>query len=232
MTDQRTALITGATGGLGAAVAKRLGELGHRVVLAGRDTAAAAAIAKELAERTGAKTDWVGLDVTDSASVDAARDAVGAVDILVNSAGLLVDAGQDATTVPLELVEQTLAVNTLGAWRVSQAFLPGMIERRWGRIVNISSGTASFTHGIFGRAPAYSLSKVALNALTVMLAESTKDSGVLVNAVNPGRVRTRMQPTAQRSPEEAAEGIVWAATLPDEGPSGCFLRGDREVMGW
>ncbi|MFI6820012.1 SDR family NAD(P)-dependent oxidoreductase [Micromonospora sp. NPDC050187] len=232
MTGQRTALVTGATGGLGAAVAARLGELGHRVVLAGRDGDAAAAIAKDLAERTDATTDWVGLDVTDPASVDAARDAVGAVDILVNSAGVLVDAGHAAATVPLELVEQTLAVNTLGAWRVSQAFLPGMIERRWGRIVNISSGTASFTHGIFGAAPAYSLSKVALNALTVLLAGSAKDSGVLVNAVNPGRVRTRMQPTAQRTPDEAAEGIVWAATLPDDGPSGCFLRGDREVMGW
>ncbi|SCL26645.1 Short-chain dehydrogenase [Micromonospora pallida] len=232
MTDRRTALITGATGGLGAAVAARLGELGHRVVLAGRDADAAAAIAKDLAERTGATTDWIGLDVTDPASVDAARDAVGAVDILVNSAGVLVDPGQNAKTIPMELVEQSLTVNTIGTWRVSQAFLPGMLERRWGRIVNISSGTASFTHGLFGGAPAYSLSKVALNALTVMLAESTKDSGVLVNAVNPGRVRTRMQPTAQRSPEEAAEGIVWAATLPDDGPTGSFLRGDHEIMGW
>lgn len=232
MSDQRTALVTGATGGLGAAVAARLGELGHRVVLAARDTEAAAALAKSIAERTGARTDCVELDVTDPASVDAARDAVGAVDILINNAGVLVDAGRDVTTVPMELVEQTLTVNTLGTWRVTQAFLPGMIERRWGRVVNISSGTASFTHGLFGATPAYSVSKAALNALTVLLAMSTQGSGVLVNAINPGRVRTRMQPHAQRLPAEAAEEIVWVATLPDGGASGSFFRPGRKVMGW
>ncbi len=232
MSDRRTALVTGATGGLGTAVATRLAELGHRIVLSARDTDAAAAFAKELAERTGAETGWVGLDITDPASVDAARDAAGPVDILINNAGVLVDDGHDVATVPLELAERTLTVNTLGTWRVAQAFLPGMLERRWGRIVNISSGTASFTHGLYGGAPAYSLSKIAINALTVLLAKSTEGSGVLVNAVNPGRVRTRMQPHAQRLPAEAAEGIVWAATLPDGGASGTFFRADRKVMGW
>lgn len=232
MTGQRTALVTGATGELGTAVAARLAELGHRVVLAGRDTAAAKAIAEDLAARTGAPTGWVGLEVTDPASVAAARHAAGPVDILINNAGVLVDAGRDAATVPMELVEQTLAVNAVGAWRVAQAFLPGMLERRWGRILNISSGTASFTHGLFAAAPAYTLSKTALNALTVLLAMSTKDSGVLVNAINPGRVRTRMQPAAQRSPAEAAEAIVWAATLPDGGASGTFFRADHKIMGW
>lgn len=232
MTARRTALVTGATGGLGAAVAAGLAGLGHRVVLAGRDPGAAAAAAKDLAGRTGAETAWAGLDVTDPASVDAARDTVGAVDILVNSAGVLVDAGSDAASVPLELVEQTLAVNALGAWRVAQAFLPGMLARRWGRIVNISSGTASFTHGLFGAAPGYTVSKTALNALTVLLAASTRDSGVLVNAINPGRVRTRMQPHAQRLPAEAAECIVWAATLPDDGASGSFFGPGRNDLAW
>jgi NAD(P)-dependent dehydrogenase (short-subunit alcohol dehydrogenase family) len=107
--------------------------------------------------------------------------------------------------------------------------MPAMLENGWGRVVMVSSGTASFATGVFGGAPGYSASKVALNAMTVMLAEHTRGSGVLVNAVNPGLVRTRMMPAALRSAEEAATVVVRAAMLPDDGPTGAFLRGEGEL---
>lgn len=225
--SSRTALVTGANRGLGLAVAELLHRQGHRVVLAARDEAAARAAAGRLGE--GARA--VALDVTDDASVKEAAQRVGHVDVLVNNAGVLLDAGGRPSDVPVRAVEDTLAVNLLGSWRVSQAFVPGMVRAGWGRVVMVSSGTGSFTNGLFLRTPAYSVSKAALNALTVLLAQETAGTGVLVNAVNPGLVRTRMRPDAERRPEEAAADVVAAATLPDDAQSGVFLRSGA-VIGW
>ncbi|MFC4533206.1 SDR family NAD(P)-dependent oxidoreductase [Sphaerisporangium dianthi] len=217
----RTALVTGAARGLGRAVAALLAEQGHRVVVGARDERAAGTTARAI----GHDAQAVRLDVTDDASVAEALDRVGGVDILVNNAGVLLD----GSTAEHEAAARTLAVNTLGSWRVSLAFLPGMVERGWGRVVMVSSGTASFTGGLHAGTPAYTVSKVALNALTVVLAERLRGTGVLVNAVNPGMVRTRMMPRATTSPEEAAPGVVSAATLPDDGPTGAFLRSGRGI---
>ncbi|GHH72048.1 short-chain dehydrogenase [Streptosporangium violaceochromogenes] len=222
---RRTALVTGANRGLGKAVCEALAGLGHRVVVAGRDERGARCVAAEI----GGDTVPVALDVTDDGSVRRCRKRVGAVDILVNNAGVLLDGGTSPSSVPLDLVERHLQVNTVGAWRVSQAFLPDMMERGWGRIVMVSSGTGAFSNGLFPGAPAYSVSKAALNAVTVLLAEEARDRGVLVNAVNPGRVRTRMYPNAERTPREAAVDVAWAATLPGNGPTGVFLRGRRPI---
>lgn len=225
MNPRRTALVTGANRGLGAAVAARLYELGYDVVLSARDREAAERSAKAL----GARVRAVRLDVTDPDDVSAARETVGPIDILVSNAGIMLDMGQSPSGIDLGLVERHLAVNAVGAWRVAQAFLPGMVERRWGRVVTVSSGTGSFANGLFTGAPAYALSKAALNAVTVLLAREAEGSGVLVNAVNPGLVRTRMRPDAERTPAEAAEDVVWAATLPDDGPTGAFLRSGRRI---
>ncbi|MGH4024655.1 MAG: SDR family NAD(P)-dependent oxidoreductase [Pseudonocardiaceae bacterium] len=225
MGEARTALVTGANRGLGRAIAAALHTAGLQVVVAARDGAQAAAVAAEL----GPGATAVRLDVTDAASVRHARTAVGAVDVLVNNAGVLPDAGTDPLSVPLDAVERALAVNLLGSWRVSQTFIPAMLQKGWGRVVMVSSGTASFATGMFARAPGYSASKVALNAITVMLAEQTRGCGVLVNAVNPGRVRTRMMPAAERCAQAGAMDVVRAALLPDDGPTGAFLRGDGEL---
>lgn len=209
MTAQRTALVTGAGRGIGKAVAAELSRQGLRVV------------------PTTRRPDEAGspiLDVTDAGSVREAADRIGPVDILICNAGVLLDPGSDPLSVPLDLVERTLEVNLLGGWRVAQVFLPGMIDRGWGRVVFVSSGTGSFDQGLFTGAPGYSVSKAALNGLTMMLASHTKGTGVLVNAVNPGMTRTRMMPQAGRPVEEAARDVVHAATLPDDGPSGVFLR--------
>lgn len=225
MSEPRTALITGANRGLGYATAAELHRRGFQVVVTARDAGDAA----EAAARIGPDVRSHRLDVSDPESV--AADVVGPVDILVCNAGVLLDTGDDPLSVSLDVVERTLAVNLLGGWRVAQAFIPGMVSRGWGRVVFVSSGTGSFTSGLWTGAPAYSLSKTAVNGLTTMLATTTKGTGVLVNAVNPGRTKTRMMPTASRTPEDAAVDIADTATLPDDGPTGVFLSGATQI-GW
>nr|CAM34348.1 putative short-chain dehydrogenase/reductase SDR [Streptomyces tendae] len=223
----RTALVTGANRGIGRATAAALHALGWRVVLAARD----ADEAERAAASLGPGASGIALDVTCPRSVARAAGRAGEVDALVNNAGVLLDAGADPLSVPIEVVRATLEVNVLGAWRVCRQFVPGMVRRGWGRVVFVSSGTGAFSNGLFTGTPAYSLSKTAVNGLTTLLAAHTKGTGVLVNAVNPGRTRTRMMPGAERPPEEAAGDIVHALTLPDDGPTGVFLR-ERRVTDW
>ncbi|WP_116198873.1 SDR family NAD(P)-dependent oxidoreductase [Amycolatopsis circi] len=224
MNAHRTALVTGANRGLGRAVAVELARRGIRVVVTARDGEAAEATAAEIGPDTG----WRQLDVADPESVLRAAAGLSEVDILVCNAGVLLDGGRDPLNVPLDLVERTLAVNVIGSWRVAQAFVPPMIRRGWGRVVFVSSATGSFTVGLWPGTPGYSLSKTAVNGLTTLLATQTADTGVLVNAVNPGPTRTRMMPNAERTAEDAAADIADAATLPADGPHGAFLRrGER-----
>jgi NAD(P)-dependent dehydrogenase (short-subunit alcohol dehydrogenase family) len=105
-----------------------------------------------------------------------------------------------------------------------------MLDRGWGRIVMLSSENGTIG-GLQPKAPAYSASKAALNAITVLLAQATQGTGVLVNAVSPGRVRTRMLPDAERTPQQAALGVTEVALLPDDGHTGVFFR-DGHVIPW
>ena len=216
----RRALVTGANRGIGRAVAERLAGEGLEVVVAGRDEAGV----YEAAEAVGATP--LRLDVTDDAAVRAAADRIGAIDVLVNNAAIL-DEGQDVLGEADERIAAVIETNLLGAWRTTRAFVPGMLERDYGRVVNVSSGAGSFDGGLWSAAPAYSVSKAALNALTVVVAERTRGTNVKVNAADPGTVGTRMAPYASRTPEQAAEHIAALATLPDDGPSGGFWHEGR-----
>lgn len=154
---------------------------------------------------------------------------VGRLDVLVHNAGIY--PGGRASTIDLEVVRQALDVNAIGPWRMSMAVLPLMRRHRYGRIVNVSSEAGSLA-SMGGDTPAYNVSKAALNAITRVLAADLRGTGILVNAVCPGWVRTDMGgPDAPRSPEEAAAGIVWAATLPADGPTGQFFR-DGKPLPW
>lgn len=225
MDRHRTALVTGANRGIGLATAAELLGRGLRVVITARCEQDAHRASAELGERSQGEV----LDVTDPDSVKRLANRIGTVDVLVCNAGVLLDARTDPLSVPLELVERTLAVNLLGSWRLAQAFVPDMIRRKWGRVVFVSSGTATFSNGLFAGTPGYSASKTALNGLTTMLATQAKESGVLVNAVNPGRTKTRMMPSGDRSPAAAATDVANAATLPDGGPTGALLRGSQRI---
>ena len=216
----RTALVTGANRGIGRAVAQQLAADGLNVLVGGRDEASIL----EASEQIGGTP--LRLDVRDEASVRHAARTVGGVDVLVNNAAIL-DEGHDPISEDFDRVLDVVDTNLLGAWRTCRAFLPGMLAQDWGRIVNVSSGAGSFAGGLWSAAPAYSVSKAALNALTVILAQRLNGTQIKVNAVDPGTVDTRMAPYASRTPEQAAEHIAALATLPDDGPTGGFFHEGR-----
>ena len=230
MADSRTAVVTGAYRGLGLETCRQLAERGYRVVLTARREAEGQAAAEGLASR-GLDVRFQPLDVTDASSVRALAaylaETFGRIDCLVNNAGIFPDPapGSEAASVfeaDPDTVRRGLETNTLGPLLVCQALIPLMRGR--GRVVNVSSGMGQLSD-MNGCCPAYRLSKTALNALTRVLADELQGTDVKVNSVCPGWVRTDMGgPEATLPVEEGARGIVWAATLPDDGPSGGFFR--------
>jgi NAD(P)-dependent dehydrogenase (short-subunit alcohol dehydrogenase family) len=231
----RVALVTGANRGIGLETAKQLAEKGHRVILGSRDISLGEKAVKKISK--GNSVSAVQLDVTKQESVDLAERRVrsdhGRLDILVNNAGILIDETDLPSETDLAIARRTLETNLFGAWRMCKAFIPLMKKKKYGRIVNVSSGAGSFEsmeEELYS--PAYSLSKASLNALTVLLARELQNTNILVNAVCPGWVRTDMGGrSAPRSVEQGADTAVWLATLGDGGPTGKFFR-DRKVINW
>jgi NAD(P)-dependent dehydrogenase (short-subunit alcohol dehydrogenase family) len=127
-------------------------------------------------------------------------------------------------------VRETLDINVIGTWQLTQAIVPAMRARRYGRIVNMSSGVGRMSTMASG-IPAYRVSKAALNALTLVLADELAPDGILVNACCPGRVRTEMGGGQGIDARDAADTPAWLATLPPDGPTGGFFR-DRARLEW
>ena len=233
--EERVARVTGANRGLGFETARQLLAKGLSVVLAGRDAAGLERAYRGLAEHDQHRAVTVEMDVTRVESITAAQRTVisqlGSVDVLVNNAAVLLGENDDVLSIPAEEYRRTFETNLFGVIEVCRAFLPGMARAGYGRIVNVSSGAGQLA-AMSAYAPAYSISKVAVNAFTRILAHTYRSNGVLVNAVDPGWVRTDMGgPSAPRSPQEGADTIVWLATLPDDGPTGGFFR-DRHPIEW
>jgi NAD(P)-dependent dehydrogenase (short-subunit alcohol dehydrogenase family) len=254
--EGRVAVITGSDRGIGFEVCRQLGERGYRVVLTSPNRKPGEAAAAKL-RRRGADIVYHYLDVADEKSVQTLRAFVlkkfGRVDVLVNNAGVLLDEGRSelegvlakllkkrpkrvdfgegpgVLEVDIEIVKATLEVNTLGALRMCQAFVPLMTKAGYGRVVNVSSSRGQMS-GMTDEAPAYQMSKAALNTVTLMVADAAKGSNVQVNSVCPGWTRTKLGgPEAPQSVEEGAETIVWLATRPDRGPTGGFFRHKRRI---
>jgi len=228
---RRVAIVTGANRGIGRMVAQRLAEGGHVVAVAARSLADAESATEEIGHEAFA----VQLDVTDAASVDAAITAVvahaGRLDVVVNNAGGHYDDGQQLSTTTDDGLRDAFEINTIGPLRVIRAALPHLRASGRGRIVNVSSRSGTFA-ATWGTAPAYGVSKAALNMVTFLIAKEVAGTGILVNACCPGWVRTRMGGAdAERSVEEGADTPVWLATLPDDGPTG-GLFGDRQPIDW
>src|SRR5208282_242607 len=166
------ALVTGGNRGIGREVCRQLAENRMRVLLGARDAAKGEAAAREMA-RDGLDVEAVALDVTDATSIRGLGDRLGAVDVLINNAGVDYDTDQTPIGADLARVRETFETNLFGAWAIAQAVAPGMRRRRWGRIVNVSSGAGTLAS--MGRGPpGYSASKAALNALTRLLAGELK----------------------------------------------------------
>jgi NAD(P)-dependent dehydrogenase (short-subunit alcohol dehydrogenase family) len=229
------ALVTGANRGLGLETARQLLAKGLTVVMAGRDVAAVERARRTLARSDEPRAIAVQMNVTSLESITAAQRAVvehvGPVDVLVNNAAVLIGEDDDVLAIPAEAYRRTFDTNLFGVVEVCRTFVPVMARAGYGRVVNVSSGAGQLAT-MSTYAPAYSMSKAAVNAFTRILAASYRANGVLVNAVDPGWVRTDMGgPSAPRSPQEGADTIVWLATLADDGPTGKFFR-DRRTIEW
>jgi NAD(P)-dependent dehydrogenase (short-subunit alcohol dehydrogenase family) len=227
------ALVTGGNRGIGREVCRQLAHRGMTVILGARDATKGATAAAELAA-AGSDVRPITLDVANPASIAATaawlERTFGRLDVLVNNAAIHYDTWQRASDPNFATVEEALTTNTLGPWRLSVACLPLLRRSAHPRIVNVSSGAGALDD-LTGGTPAYSLSKAALNALTLLLARDLRGTPITVNAVCPGWVATEMGGAGGRPVADGAAGIVWAATLPDDGPSGGFFR-DSTPIPW
>jgi NAD(P)-dependent dehydrogenase (short-subunit alcohol dehydrogenase family) len=232
--DKKIALVTGANRGIGFEVCRQLARLGSHVILTSRDEAKGLAAGEKLAAE-GLDVVNHPLDVTDPESIQRLerfiRDEYQRLDILVNNAGVYLDDRRSLLDMRMEVFDTTWATNFLGPLMLCRAFIPMMKRRNYGRVVNVSSGAGQINEMGSGW-PSYRLSKVALNAMTRILAAELRRTNVLVNTMCPGWVRTDMGgPGADHSVEEGADTVVWLATLPDGGPQGGFFR-DRAQIPW
>lgn len=228
-TTQRVAIVTGANRGLGKEVGRQLAEQGDIVIVTARQLSSAQQTVEELGLDNLLAAQ---LDITNQESVDQLVEFVqqrfSAVDVLINNAAIHYDTWQNVVNADLNTVQEAMDTNVYGAWRMTQAFLPLLQNSQQARIVNVSSGAGAMKNQT-GNTPAYSMSKIALNSLTLMLANQLKSSGILVNAVCPGWVATDMGGSGGRPVEQGASGITWAANLPANGPTGGFFRDGEEI---
>ena len=227
---ERTALVTGGNRGIGLAIVEGLAKAGLRVLLGARDPAAGEVAAQQLQRDHDLPARVVEMDVGMPDSIQAAvrtleRDGL-AVDVLVNNAGVLPDG--DMLTMPWDDIERSTRINALGPLHLIRLLTPGMVQRGYGRIVNVSSEWGSLNDLGPG---AYGITKAYLNAMTVKAARELPRS-IKVNAMCPGWVQTRMGGAgAERTPAQGADTAIFLATLPDDGPTGALFR-DRRPIRW
>lgn len=244
MSNLPLALITGGSGGLGFETARQLGRLGYRIFIASRTQARLEKAALAL-RAEGCLVTAHAFDMQDTASIQALVEEVKKkevpIDVLINCAGVMYEAGKGrdvqtdigSTASVLRSDEKnvtdTIAINMIGTWNVTRALAPHLA--RGARIVNVSSSMASLGEmgpGYYG----YRASKAGINVFTRTLAYEVRPRGILVNSVCPGWVKTNMGgPGATRDVADGAAGIVWAATLPPDGPTGGFFR-DGQAIPW
>jgi NAD(P)-dependent dehydrogenase (short-subunit alcohol dehydrogenase family) len=223
------ALVTGANRGIGLEVARQLAARQYEVLLSARDGEKARAAASELAQSTGGAVHALTLDVAVPASIEAAAERVradpGRLDVLVNNAGVGSDFGVSGTAPDFDAMAVALNTNFYGAYRLTIALLELLRESEHPRVVNVSSGMGGVTE-MGGWSPGYRVSKAALNAMTRILSAELNEQGFLVNSACPGFVNTDMGGPmgAKKTVQDGAAGVVWLATLPDDGPTGGFFR--------
>ncbi|HEY9821691.1 MAG TPA: SDR family oxidoreductase [Candidatus Sericytochromatia bacterium] len=235
MTTEKIALVTGANKGIGLEIVRQLAKAGFRVFLTARDRQRGEEASKTL-QQDGLSVEFLQLDVADETSIDKLAkelpSQIDHLDVLVNNAGIYLDAS-NASVLEVEptLILQTLQTNTLGPLRLTQKLVPLLAQSNAGKVINVSSGGGQLTD-MSDWAPAYSLSKTALNAVTGMMAAALRDKHIVVNSICPGWVRTDMGGSgASRSVQQGADTVTWLATEAPSDLTGKFLR-DQKVIPW
>ncbi|MGZ4983547.1 MAG: SDR family NAD(P)-dependent oxidoreductase [Chthoniobacterales bacterium] len=222
----KTALITGANKGIGFEVARQLAAKGFHVFVGARNAKAGQKAAEEISAK------FLEIDVSKNDSVIAAArelaKQVDHLDVLVNNAGIIVDGDERILDDSDEIVRETFETNTLGPLRVTRAFAALLAKSKAPRVINVSSSGGQLADGADGWAPAYCISKTALNGVTVQLAAALPKAAV--NSVCPGWVRTDMGgANATKSVEEGADTIVWLASEAPHKISGKFIQNRKEI---
>lgn len=227
MSSNKTALVTGANKGIGFAICQGLLDKGFDVFLAARDiNKGKDAIAKLSVDSNSVQL--VKLDVTEDESITSAVASVSqktdSLNVLVNNAGIYPDGGVNIITVSRDLLTKAMNTNAFSPVRLTQAFLPLLQQADNPKVINVSSGNGQLD-GISANVPSYSLSKLTLNGVTILLADALKSKGIAVYAMCPGWVKTDMGgSSAPRTPEEGADTAIWLATEASTAESGKFFR--------
>ena len=235
----KTVLITGANKSIGFEAARRLLQHGYHVYLGSRDLEKGRQAADQLRAEGFSQVEPIQLDVTDGASIAAARALLGqktpVLDVLINNAGILGGMSQPALTSGIDMIKEVFDTNVFGVIAVTQAFIDLLRQSPEPRIVNVTSGLGSLTlhndpswkyYAVKGAA--YQPSKAALNAYTIMLAYELRDTSFKVNAVDPGYTATDFNHhSGPGSVSDAAARLVKAATLGPDGPTSQFFSDDN-----
>ncbi|WP_026565386.1 SDR family NAD(P)-dependent oxidoreductase [Bacillus sp. UNC41MFS5] len=230
--DIKVALVTGGNRGIGYELVKQLALKGFKVILASRDPEMGHETTQKLKE-SNLDVSFVVMDIDNQESIRQAaiivNDQVGRLDVLINNAGVYLDENKKLVALDPSILERTMATNFFGAYHVIRSFIPLMEKQRYGRIINVSSEYGALNEMSYPGVGAYKLSKLALNGLTRLIAaESNGD--IKINAVDPGWVSSDMGgPSAPRTPKQAAESILWLATIGPEGPNGGFFRDGNRI---
>ncbi|MCY7834347.1 SDR family oxidoreductase [Bacillus spizizenii] len=231
--DKQVAFVTGGNRGIGYELVKQLAlKGGFKVILASRDPKMGHEAAEKLKE-SDLDVSFVMLDVDNQESIRQAAITVseryGRLDVLINNAGVYLNVNEKLLTMDPSILEKTMRTNFFGAYYVIHSFIPLMEKQGYGRIINVSSGYGTMREMAQQGVGAYKLSKLSLNGLTQLVSAEVKGD-IKINAVCPGWVSTDMGgPSAPRTPKQAAESILWLATIGPEGPNGGFFRDGKRI---
>lgn len=228
---QRVALITGANRGIGLEMARQLARRKFHVIITCRDDAKGEQAAKEIG--VSSEVSFLPLDVSSSESIRAAasrfEQVANHLDVLINNAGIYPDKGLTVLSLPRDRLEKAFETNAFGPLEVTQAFLPWLRRADSARVINVSSGYGQL-EGLSANVPSYCLSKLALNGVTIMLAEALRVDHIAVNSMCPGWVRTDMGGAgATLSVAEGADTGVWLADEAPQELTGRFFRNRQEI---
>ena len=228
---RKTVIVTGSNRGVGLGVAVALSKLDFNLVIASRNLESIVETANTIG---GTNVYPIQLDITNSLSVSNFFEIIkkinGRVDSLINNAAIHFEGNAGFTEISDQLFADTINTNLLGAWRMCKEVAPFMINQKYGRILNITSGWSSLAD-MEGNAAAYRISKTALNALTRVVSSELAPLGdIKVNCACPGWVKTRLGgDNAPISIHEAASHLIKLVTLLDDGPNGKFFRHGIEL---